>query len=229
MNLADSVKLVLKNKSQSIFSEFWKEDLSHLLGETKGDISGLIRNGSEHLRYLKTAGVKGALKELVDSGFDAVTILRVIPSRVKNGFFQFRNEVIDELDRQSTQKQKTLFILKILGALSRFAIGVFYNLKIGNADLSFVGLKRRNAFTQLLIAELVFKISQIFILRFLVEVEKHLTDPDELNNLRYFKALFADRDKLESERENLEAQLTTDDRAILLVDDLKRFIMTGQK
>lgn len=229
MNLADSVKLVLKNKSQAIFSGFWRDDLANLLHETRSDLSHVFKNGYHQYQAIRKNGLKSSAHELIDSARDVFIIFRIIPRRVKRGFIQFRDDFIVELDKLPEQKQKTIFCIKVLGALSSFAVGAVYNMKLGKLDYSFTGIKRRNAFTQFLIAELIFKISQVFIMRFLNEVEKHLTDPDELNNLRYFKALFSDRNKLEEEVEHLEEQEFEQDRSITIVDDLKHYILTGKK
>ena len=229
MNLADSVKFVLKSKSQNIFGAFWKEDIKNLLSETKSDVTHFFKSSPHSFKYLKSKNIKVSAREALDSAADALTIVKVIPHRVRMGFSYFKDDFVNELENLPDQKQKTIFCLKVMGALSSFVVGALYNYKIGNTNITFPGLKQKNAFTQFLIAELIIKISQMFIMRFITEVEKHLSDPDELHNLRYFKVLFSDREKLEAEKEALELEQEPNDRSIEIVDELKNYIMTGTR
>jgi hypothetical protein len=217
MNLADSVKKVLKTRSHHIFHDFWRDDLKNIVQDIASDIARLGRSGASTINAIKNSGFKFSIKETVDSGADALLIFKVLPSRVREGFKRFKDEFIIELDKLPDQKQKTLFCLKILGALTSFTIGAFYNIKKGKADFALSGLKRRNAFTQFIVAELVFKISQVFIYRFLSEVEHELSAPEDLKNVRYFKTLISTGSPVESD----------EDQSFILIDNLKRFIMTG--
>lgn len=229
MNLAESVKYVLKSKSQHLFGDFWRDDFKNILNEFKHDIAHLFKTSGQHFSQFRKEGLKISIREMLTSASDILAVFKIVPRRVKEGFKFFRDDFVSEIEKQSDQKQKTVYVLKVLGALSSFIIGAIYNLKVGQADFNFVGLKRKSAFTQFLVAELVFKISQVLIVRFLTEVEKHVEDPDELNNVRYFRALFSDRDKMESERENLPEDVPKDDPAIVIVDNLKSYIMTGKR
>ena len=229
MNLADSVKYVLKTKSQNMFQEFWREDLTNFFKESKSDISHFFKSSRDQFNKLRHGGAKVSAKEMLESASDALTIFKVIPRRVKEGFAYFKEDFVEELDKKTDQKQKTIFCLKIMGALSSFVVGAVYNFKIGKSDLTFVGIRTKNAFTQFLVAELIFKISQVVIVKFLTEVEKQMEDPDELNNIRYFKTLLSDRDKIESEREKLGELPDANDPSIIIVDELKNYIMTGKR
>jgi hypothetical protein len=228
MNLADSVKKVLKSRSQNIFTDFWKVDLQTNAKDLGGDIARLGRSGKQSFKHLKNVGLKVNIKELVDAGADTLLIFKVLPKRVKSGFLHFKDEFVLELEHLPDQKQKTIFCLKVIGALTSFTLGAIYSVKKGKNDFALAGLKRRNAFTQFLVAELVFKISQIFIYRFLVELEKEITDPKDLKNVRFFKDLIFQRSQQQAEVEGEIAAPMIGDRAIEMVEDLKRFIMTGK-
>ncbi len=219
MNLADSVKYILKNKSQNFVKELWKEDLKIILKDLGQDFSHLVKSGSTSLKSFKNNGYQINIKEALESGSDSLLIIKVLPGRIRKGFSLFKDEFIEELENQPDQKQKTIFCLKVIGALSSFTVGTIYNLKIGKTDFSLVGLKRRNAFTRFLVAELIFKISQRLIQKFLIELETQLTDKDDLNHVRYFKELLADRSL---------AKIETSDSSIEMVDNLKAYIMKGQ-
>lgn len=219
MNLADSVKYILKNKSQNFVKELWKEDLKFILKDLGQDLTHLMKSGSTSLKSFKNSGYQFNIKEALESGSDSLLILKVLPGRIRKGFSLFKDEFIEELEKRPDQKQKTIFCLKVIGALSSFTVGTIYNLKIGKTDFSLVGLKRRNAFTRFLVAELIFKISQRLIQKFLIELESQVTDKDDLNHVRYFKELLADRSMKE---------LETSDSSIEMVDSLKTYIMKGQ-
>jgi len=219
MNLADSVKYILKNKSQNFVKELWREDLKFILKDLGQDLSHLMKSGSTSLKSFKKNGYQINIKEALESGSDSLLIIKVLPGRIRQGFSIFKDEFIEELENQPDQKQKTIFCLKVIGALSSFTVGTIYNLKIGKTDFSLVGLKRRNAFTRFLVAELVFKISQRLIQKFLIELESQLTDKDDLNHVKYFKELLADRSI---------TKLETSDSSIEMVDSLKTYIMKGQ-
>jgi dsDNA-binding SOS-regulon protein len=226
MNLADSMKSVLKNKS-NIFTDFWKEDLKMILSEVGEDFMRLFKNSNASVKQLRNTKLKVSAKEAFESGADFLIILKLLPSRIREGFTYFRSDLIDELEKFPDQKHKTIFSLKVLGALTSFTIGSIYSLKKGTADFSLKGLRRKNAFTQFIVAEIIFRVSQVFLQRFLDEVEKEVTEPEDLKNLRYFKGLLLQRSKAEDgSHENVPEH---GDRSIQIVENLKKYIMTGKR
>lgn len=229
MNLADSVKYVLKRKSHNIFSDFWKDDLKNFFRQSHSDATHLFKSGIGQIKYVKESGINLSFKDIVESGMDVMTIFKVTPRRVKDGYLQFKDDFMHELDKQPDQKQKTIFILKVFGALSSFVVGTFYSMKKGKTDFKIPGLKAQNAFTQFLLTEIVFKLSQVFITRFLSEVERQMTNPEELSNIRYFKALVSDRTQVLAKEGEIPQFHEPDDRAIEIVEDLKNYIMTGKR
>ncbi len=227
MNLADSMKKILKNPGQNVFTDFWKEDVKTILLDVGRDIAQMAKSSAGSFRDFKKNGIKITAKEMYESAADTLLIFKVLPGRVKEGFSNFKVQLVQELEGQPDQKQKTIFSLKVIGALTSFTLGAFYSIKRGKTDFSFKGLRRRNAITQFIVAELVFKLSQVFIHRFLTELEKEVSDPEDLKNVRYFKELISDRSKADIEIEGEPA--AEGDRAIEIVETLKHFIMTGKK
>lgn len=225
MNLADSLKHVLKNKSQHILSEFLNRDLKIILSNFGDDISKMYKSGKSSLKNLKNDGLKMSFKEMGESITDAFLILKVMPGRIKEAFVYFKEDLLVELEQQSDPKGKALLSFKVLGALTSFILGVIYNVKRGQTEFSMKGLKHRNAFTKFIVAELIFKITQHFFLRFLQELEQELTDPDDLKNVRYFRQLLSD------ETQPGEESFDSDggDRAIEMVEDFKNYILTGKR
>jgi hypothetical protein len=228
MNLADSLKSVLKNKSHHIFSDLWKEDVANILTDIGHDIAQLAKSGVSSVKNLKSNGIKFNFKEIVESGADALLILKVLPERVSEAYKYFNYDLQDELEKMDDPKQKKIFGLKVFGALSSFTIGSIYSVKKSASDFSLKGLKRKNAFTQFIIAEIIFKISQLFIHKFLNEVEKLVTDEDDLRNVRYFKELVTSRKQTEDDLQTVE-EIEESDPAIRIVENLKYYIMTGKR
>lgn len=224
MNLADSLKSVLKNKSSHIFSDLWKEDGIRIVRDIGTDLSQMAKSA----RSFKDRGFKFNLKELIESGADALLILKVLPDRVSEAYKYFHYDLQDEFEKIEDPKQKKILGLKIFGALTSFTIGSIYSVRKSAADFSMKGLRRRNAFTQFIIAEVIFKLSQLFISKFLLEVEKLVTDEEDLKNVRYFRDLLSDREQLMANADNLEV-LEETDPAIRIVENLKYYIMTGKR
>lgn len=224
MNLADSLKSVLKNKSHHIFTDLWKEDAAKIVREIGTDIGHMAKT----VRSIKDRNFKFNFKELLESGADALLILKVLPERVKEAYKYFHYDLQDEFEKIEDPKQKKILGLKIFGALTSFTIGSIYTIRKSAADFSMKGLRRRNAFTQFIIAEVIFKLSQIFISKFLNEVEKLVTDEDDLKNVRYFKDLLSDREQMLANAEIMEV-LEEADPAIRIVENLKYYIMTGKR
>lgn len=225
MNLADSVKYIFKNKSSHFVKELWKEDLKTIATDVTNDVTYFMRKAPSSLKSFKNKKPRINAREFFESSADMLLILKVFPGRIKRGFGFFKDDFLDELEKFPDQKQKTIFVLKVFGAISSFSLGAFYNLKIGKTDFALVGLRRRNAFTRFLVAELIFKISRRMMQRFLNELEILVTEKDDLNHVRYFKELLADRTKaLEVIK---EAPLEQGDRAIEIVESLKTYIMKG--
>lgn len=225
MNLADSLKHVLKNKSQNILSDFWNRDLKIILASFGDDISQMYKSGANSFKSLKESGVKFSVKEIGDSLTDAFLILKVLPARIKEAFTFFKDDLLSELELQTDPKSKAIFSFKILGALTSFTLGIIYNVKRGQTEINLKGLKSRNAFTKFIVAELIFKITQHFLQRILEELEQELSDPADIKNVRYFRQLLSDRSELPESAEGLEAN----DRAIEIVEDFKNYIFTGKR
>lgn len=225
MNLADSLKHVLKNKSQHILTEFLSRDLKIILSNFSDDISKMYRSGKTSLKNLRHDGVKLSFKEMGESIIDAFLILKVMPLRIREAFGYFKEELLQELDQQNDPKGKALLSFKVLGALTSFILGVIYNVKRGQTEFSMKGLRHRNAFTKFIVAELIFKITQHFFLRFLQELEQELTDPDDLKNVRYFRQLLSDQALPDEESVDTQGG----DRAIEMVENFKNYILTGKR
>ena len=224
MNLADSLKHVLKNKSQNILSDFWNRDLKVILTSFGNDIGQMYKSGAASLKSLKETGAKISVKEMGESLTDAFLIIKVLPGRIKEAFIFFKDDLLLELDSQPDAKQKAIFSFKILGALTSFILGIIYNVKRGQTEINLKGLKTRNAFTKFIVAELIFKITQHFFQRFLQELETELSDPEDIKNIRYFRQLLSDRSELPQ-----DSGPDPSDKSIEIVENFRNYILTGKR
>lgn len=218
MNIADSMKNVLKNKTH-IFTENWKDDLSMILREVSDDMTDMLKSGKSSMKTMKNL----TFQEVADATADGFLILKVLPKRIKEGFHFFKEDLLEELESKPTQKEKTVFSVKVIGTLTTFTVGTVYGVRRGHLDVRITGLKRVNVFTRFLVGELVFKITRLLLLRFLAEMEKDVTKPEDATNIRYFKELLEGRNKDE------EDHIAPGDPAIEIVENLKKYIMTGKR
>lgn len=227
MNIVDSIKHVLKNnEGESFFVMFWKKDLSVYLLEMGKTLKSAFGSKDSLMKSYKDKGLNGSLKGMKDSAVDTAIVLKNAPRRVQEAFSYFRDDLVRELEELPDQKQRAIFCMKIIGALTSFSLGAVQNIKRSRRDQPFLGLKNKNALTQFLMAEVVLKVSQLFILRFMSEIETQLDSEDEIRRLRYFKTLLknaADPDFGPSDTD------LDQDEAIHIVEALKNYILTGQR
>jgi hypothetical protein len=220
MNLTESMKYVFKNKGTNLLSDFWKEDLRSILREVKDDVTHAFNTSSDKK-------FRPNLSDWRDSAFDALTIIRHTPHRVKKGFAYFQEDFLKELENQKDSKEKAIFCLKVLGALTSFAISAAYGVRKARVDMYLPGIKNsRSAFTQFLLTELILKMSRLFIMRFISEVEKQISDVEELKKLDFFKKMLSENQKQDVD-EVIEAM--PGDKAFEIVESLKSYVMTGKK
>ena len=222
MNIAESMKNVLKHKGH-IFTDRWKEDISFIMKEVSDDVLRLVASGRHSLKNLKGHRSKLTFKDVKNSLTESWLIIKILPRRISDGFLYFKDDLLDELERLPDQKQKTIFSMKVFGALTSFTLGAVYNVKMGKVDVHFKGIKGTSAFSRFIIAEIVFKVTRILLLRFLDEVEKDLSSEEDIKNIRYFKDILVSREISD------EDHFVSTDHAIEIVENLKKFIMTGKR
>lgn len=227
MNLAESMKHVLKSQTGVLFTAFWKDDVKLILSDVKTDFKKLKQNSADKFNHVRNQTVFETLTEVKNSAIDSVNIFKVVPQRIKEGFSIFAEDFLKEMEGLPDQKQKTIFSLKVLGALSSSTLSAFYGMR--GTQVPIGGLKLRGAFAHYLVTELVFKISQVFMLRFMAEVEKGLTDEQDQKNLRYFRELLSDKKRLENPDLPQDIAPQPGDKALEIVENLREFILTGKK
>jgi hypothetical protein len=217
MNLADSIKKVLKTQNHSL-NLFLKEDLKSIVLDFKKEWLNIFSDANSLLKKLGEHGLKITLFELGQSLKNLLIILKYLPARIFDGLNYFKEDFLNEIDQCKDQKEKTLLCLKVFGALTHFAITTFYELKKGNSKIKIKGLGPLTTVSNIIVAELIFKITSTFILRLLASIEAELSSDDDKKHVSYFKQLISNKEIDQNW-----------DNSVIIVDKFKKYIMTGER
>ena len=194
-----------------------KEYLKNIVLDFKDEWVKLFIDTKSLMLKLRHEGPKPTLLELGRSSKKLFIVLKYLPKRILDGLNFFKSDFLEELESSQDQKEKTLLTLKVLGALTHFAITSFYELKKGNSKIRIKGLGPLNTVSNILIAELVFKMTSSFILRLLAAAETELSEED-IKHFNYFKQLIMDK------------EIDQDwDQSVIIVEKFKKYIMTGER
>lgn len=216
MNLSESMKYVLKNKTQVIFSSLIK------------DVPGqMIAFGKSSQKAIRGFSLKESFLELKSSIQGTSLLLKEIPRRINDGFKIFSEELIIELEKLPDQKMKTVFCMKVLAGLSQFALSSAYDVGLGDVKLLGLG-KRKIIYSRLIISKLLYKTIQTLILRFIQELEKEMTSADELEQLENLKKIILDNSTNAVDK-FFSGITDPSDRAFRLVENFKYYIFTGER
>ena len=224
MNLAESMKHVLKNKRKNIFSLLVKEDIKNIVKDFAGDVVTVTKKRKSSF---KNFSFKESVTDFKDSVQGTVILMRAIPQRVSDGFRIFGQELMSELENLPDQKQKTVFCMKVLAGVSKFALSSAYEVGLGEAKLLGMG-RHKNIVTNVIVSKLLFKTIKSLIIRLIEEMEKEITNIEELKQLQSFKDIVMD-DKGNAIDKFFEGVTDADDRAFAIVDNLKKFILTREQ
>lgn len=221
MNLADTVKIVLKTKTQYLLKSFLQKDLIIILKESGTDLYDLGKAGMSSIFSLRE------IKKISNLGSDLVLIFKVLPQRIRTGFFYLKEDFLVEFEKLSTPDQKKTLCLTVIGSLVRMCIPQTSKLKNQSGKFSLQGLKRTNDFTYVLINKIIHKISQVFVFRLLEEVEEELSLDEDLEWVKYFKELITGQT---DNYDNLFKHNVPKpgEPSFQIVENLELFIMTGR-
>ena len=140
-----------------------KEDLKTIVLDFKNEWVKLFIDTKSLMLKLRHEGPRPTLLELGRSSKKMFIVLKYLPTRILDGLNFFKSDFLEELESSQDQKEKTLLSLKVLGALTHFAVTSFYELKKGNSKIRIKGLGPLNTVSNIIIAELVFKMTSSFI------------------------------------------------------------------
>jgi Leucine-rich repeat (LRR) protein len=207
------MKHVLITKTRGIISHVVKEDVK--------------KTATDFISNAQKINIKDSITDAKESLQGTILLLRAIPMRVNDGFKIFTKEFLSELDKLPDQKQKTVFCMKVLAGLSKFALSSAYDVGLGDAKLLGV-VKTKNLVTNIIISKMLFKTLQAFIVRMIDEMEKEITDPTELKNLQGIKTVILD-DSGNAIDKFFTGVTDPNERAFKIVENFKIFILTGDQ
>ena len=223
MNLSESVKFVLKKKAQNIFQLMVKEDLKKSIKEIPANVAAFTKYSN---RAIRRFSVKESLSEVKSSVYGTALLIKVIPQRTNEGMKIFFQEFTRELEQLSDPKERTVFCMKVLAGLSKFALSTAYDVGLG--DIKLLGFGRSKVtYSRAIVAKMIFKTLQSFIVRFIDEVEKEIENQDDFNQLETLKKIVLD-DSGNAIDKFFEGITDPDDRAFKLVNNLRSYIVTGE-
>lgn len=216
MNLTESMIYVFKNKSHHIFSGFLRDDSKFILKEFKNDLVDFFKTSKSTFSSLSTVGFKKILIEAKDSIIETSSILGTMPKRVVNGFKIFKDDFLNELEDLPDQKQKAIFCMKVIGSLSGFAMVALAGIRKTKGK----GLTRHSV-SAFFKAEIIFRLSQLLILRIFNELEQKMTNETDLENLNYFRSILTGNKTNNAEAANSPI---FKDESVIIVEKLKDYI-----
>ncbi len=152
---------------------------------------------------------------------------KMIPTRIRKGLVYFKNDFTYQLELFSDQHQRTLFVFKVIGALATIFLTTVYNLQRSQRGLNFRKLRSPNFLANLVLAEIGFKYARILVLRILNEVEMKMKIGEDLAHLHYFKGLIMNNERPTHKMGSIHESQS--DPAIKIVENLKKYIMTGKR
>lgn len=223
MNISESMKHVLKTKSQSIFTSLVKEDFKGIIKGFAGDLVSFKPKNKSSKKF----SIKESLQDIKDSVEGTAIVLKEIPRRMHQAFQIFQQELMDELDKLPDQRQKTMFCMRVLAGLSKFALSSAYDVGLGDKKLLGLSGSYKKVMTHKMASKLMFKTIQAFIIRFIQEVEKEITDPEELKSLQGFKETILD-DSGNAIDMVFDGVTDPKDRAFVIIDNFKHYVLTGE-
>jgi hypothetical protein len=217
MNLAESVKFVIKNKSPKIFGSLIKQDLKNLLKETPANL----------IELTKSIDLGESLKDAKESIQGTALLLKVIPRRINNGLKNFGEDLVNELDQLPDQKQRTVFFMKVLASLSRFALSSAYDIGLGEVKLLGIG-KGKIVYSRLIAAKIFYKLIQVFIVRLIEEIEKEVDNVDEIEKLKNLKILVLDNSGNAIDK-FFDGVIDPNEKAYQIVEKFKKYVFSGER
>ncbi len=223
MNISESMKFVLKNKGQSIFSSILKEDLKNILKDGHGSIVAFSRAGK---KALANFNAKNSFSEIKESIQGTSLLIKVLPQRVNEGFKNFSTDMISELDKKNDPKEKTVFCMKVIAGLCRFALSSAYDVGLG--EMKLLGFGAKKIYSRVILSKLLFKLIQSSIIRLIEEMEKEVTGIEERAQLETYKKLILDDDANAIDK-IFEGLADPSDPAFMLVEKFKHYVLTGEK
>jgi hypothetical protein len=169
-------------------------------------IKSVVTNKKIHLFILFKEDLRLILCEVTSESFITA---KALPARINEGFRFFRRDFFRQLELLSSNKEKMMFVTKVMGSLTSLLLGLMYHTNL-----------RRNNFTRLALRSIVFYTTRLYFIRFLEEVEKEMSSKDEAEGVFFLKELLLNQNYI-------PAFFLFENDSIDIVENLKKYIMTG--
>ncbi len=218
------MKKVIRQKSQGIVSAFLKEDIKKIVAST---ITDLVVAAKKSEISLKKFSLKDSALDLKNQVQDTALLIKILPQRFNDAFQLFAQGFLREFEKIPDNKERTVFCMKVLAALSKNAFSTAYSVGTSDATRLLSFGKSKKGLSQLVMSRLLYKSTQTFLVRFLEEMEKDITDPEELKNIELFKEVILD-DKGNAIDKFFDGVVDPTDPAYALVENFRNYIFTGE-
>jgi hypothetical protein len=158
---------------------------------------------------------------------DTALLLKLLPQRLRAGFLIFISDFLLEMEQMPDKKERLVYSMKVLAALSKLAFSSAYDLGlIGPPKLLGFG-KVTRAPARIILSKVLYRSIQEFLIRFIEQLEKEELDATELKNLQTFKKIILD-DAGNAIDKFFSGIIDPQDRAFNSVERFKNFIFTGE-
>jgi hypothetical protein len=212
-------KKVFQQRGQAIIKKFVTQDSKKIITETIADLVVLSKKNNRNLSLPRITELKHTLR-------DTALLLKVIPQRMRFGLNLFMHEFLTEMSSLSDQKSRTVYSMKVIAALSKMAFASAYEVGTG-PKLLVMGKSARSAYSGIVFSRILYRSVQVFLIRFIEEVEKDTVDPQELAQLDSFKRTILD-DEGNAIDKLFAGIVDPEDKAFALVDKFRNYIFTGE-
>jgi hypothetical protein len=171
---------------------------------------------------LRRAGRRtgGDVRSAVVSASEVLLVAKILPGRLCSGVAYFREDFLGELERLPAAKQRRIFVLKLAGALTSCILGTVYDIRRGKAELRLQKGTNLGAATRLVLAEVLLRFGRRIFLRLLADSDRELTEPEDKAQIRYLVELLGG---------GSEGEQTAAEPALEIVENLKKYLMTGER
>jgi len=114
-----------------------------------------------------------------------------------------------------------------LASLSKFALSAAYDIGLGEVKLLGVG-KGKIVYSRLIAAKIFYKVFQLFIIRLIDEIEKEVTNINELEKLKNLKDIVLDNSGNAIDK-FFDGVIDPNDEAFLVVEKFKKYVFSGER
>ena len=201
LRLVDSLRTLLKNRAQ-IFTDTWHDDSVFVMADVFGVVSKLLGSGGPVM--------------------DVYLVIRIVPVRIWTGFAYFQEDFLVEIERLKDAKDKRIFMIRVLTALTSLILGSIYDVRRGKLNFRApIWGNRYRSLNRILIGEVLFKLGRRLLVLFFEKLKEGAIEPRDRIQVQYFIHLL-----LGEKSDQLVMDLGP---KLEIVEKLKKYLMTGER